>query len=656
MPEFGPAQIQKIKSHSLYTSLSDEQKYVFKEVVFKGKNAFLTGIAGSGKSYLLQSIVFALRLKFGLNVEVTAMTGIAAVNINGKTLHSLFNFALDDQIFDSVEKNEKHIFRKSRGSTSVLVMIYDLQVLIIDEVSMMHSYLFDALELMLRRMRSSTLPFGGVQILLCGDFMQLPPITSGKGNMYLFESTAFQNIPLKVQLKNSFRQQNDQQFLKILSEIRNGIVSQESEEILNQRITSERNINNMQKMMSQTTILNYRNQKQQLSNKIDEIQKQIEMESKSTIIDTLKTLRKLKESQFELHNSKYVPPKQPIRLYPFKKYVLMHKMTQLINCQSQIYQFRAKETGQTELLINIEKPEQTIFGFEGCQIMINRNKDVSHGLCNGTICILKRIFYDAKQPLQTGKEDEFEYKILNVVENCVKIEIEMLFNNKLVSQIIDPQEIEYKDATDKTLAQRIQIPMQLGYALTIHKAQGLTISDAIVSLDGCFAPGQAYVALSRLKSLNGLYLTGFQKKFVKCDQECVKFYEQLDKQYNQRTNKQTNNLINNVQSQELNQSLINNVTCMQQQVQDNNEQQQIQLQNLDLKREELSSNIIKNELQMLQQYQQLCINSQENIETTIKQSEILIEISDRTDIKEIVDPNLIITSLDFDSENIVSID
>lgn len=200
--------------------LNDKQKEAI-EVVLNEKNLFLTGSAGTGKSYTLLYIVDLLQQnskKFGL----TAMTGCAASLINAQTLHSYLGIGLAKDTVDILLKNIK---KKSE----IYNRIKNLEVLIIDEISILDLELFEKISNILKKIKDNDKPYGGVQLILVGDFCQLPPI-NGK---YCFESDLWNEINIEiVELTELVRQQDDILFQKILQYIRKGKCSKKIYEIL----------------------------------------------------------------------------------------------------------------------------------------------------------------------------------------------------------------------------------------------------------------------------------------------------------------------------------------------------------------------------------------------------------------------------------------
>eukprot|EP01117_Protostelium_nocturnum_P013657 TRINITY_DN5109_c0_g1_i5.p1 TRINITY_DN5109_c0_g1~~TRINITY_DN5109_c0_g1_i5.p1 ORF type:complete len:303 (-),score=75.56 TRINITY_DN5109_c0_g1_i5:50-958(-) len=236
----------------IYEGLAEKQKYVISQVL-TGKNVFYTGPAGTGKSFLLKRIISLCKLMKRW-VAITASTGVAATNIGGMTIHSWSGIGLGD-------KKEDEIYHMIRNRKNLMEEWKKTQVLIIDEISMIHAGTLDLLDNLGRRIRvadnaqpeeRSPLPFGGMQIILVGDFYQLPPVFSWKNEKiaheealkkdpkavmptrayFLFESKAWKSLDLKmVELTEVFRQE-DKTFVSLLNSLRNGIITEESEKIL----------------------------------------------------------------------------------------------------------------------------------------------------------------------------------------------------------------------------------------------------------------------------------------------------------------------------------------------------------------------------------------------------------------------------------------
>lgn len=199
--------------------MNDKQKEAF-AIIKQGHNLFLTGSAGTGKSYTLKSIIDYLD-KNNVEYGLTALTGCAAVLINGQTIHSYLYLGISRDI-NAIYINLLKF--KPKYNT-----LKKLQVLIIDEISMMDNELFDVINQLLMRIKGNEKPFGGVQLLLVGDFYQLPPITGD----YCFTSPNWNKLELKiVVLTELIRQKDDNVLQRILEEIRNGKPSDETMKIL----------------------------------------------------------------------------------------------------------------------------------------------------------------------------------------------------------------------------------------------------------------------------------------------------------------------------------------------------------------------------------------------------------------------------------------
>eukprot|EP00033_Pygsuia_biforma_P003605 GCRY01003947.1.p1 GENE.GCRY01003947.1~~GCRY01003947.1.p1 ORF type:complete len:305 (-),score=34.52 GCRY01003947.1:296-1210(-) len=207
--------------------LSDEQQHILDLIVHERKSVFFTGAAGTGKSFLLKRIVESLPAS---STFVTASTGIAAVNIEGTTLHNFVGAGLCiGPISELVGKIKKNRLTRKRW--------IQCRVLIVDEISMVSGPFFDTVEEIARLVRGSKEPFGGIQLVLCGDFLQLPPVEKKGPVIYSFEARSWGRcVQHTVRLNTVFRQQLDTDFIRVLTELRSGKGSEATEKILRQRV------------------------------------------------------------------------------------------------------------------------------------------------------------------------------------------------------------------------------------------------------------------------------------------------------------------------------------------------------------------------------------------------------------------------------------
>ena len=379
---------------------------------------FLTGAAGTGKTTLLERVKNQLSLK----KMVVAPTGIAALNIGGTTINSAFRIGFDT--IPVITKSKDPRFNK---------LLRNLELLIIDEVSMVRAPMLDAISQSLQIHRSSEKPFGGVHVLACGDLFQLPPIIKESEeriiyekyeSVYFFDSHSFKEMDEihYFELTESFRQEEDQKFCELLNNIR---IGHDLESTINQ-------IN---------------------SNCFDPT-----LES-----DFFMTLTSRKKRAEELN-----------------EYKLGH-----IEGQEEI--IRSKESG--DLNENDLPAPRELKIKVGANVMFIKN-DPEGRWVNGTLGIVSECL--------DKKKKHIKIKINNKTH---KVEREEW--NKV--------RFTYDDDSDEVLEEVVssfkQFPIKLGWAVTIHKSQGLTLESCSVDLgSGAFATGQAYVALSRCKNLNSLHL------------------------------------------------------------------------------------------------------------------------------------------------------
>lgn len=442
-------------------TLTDEQLSVI-NLLLNGENVFLTGGGGVGKSYLLSAIYTEFPgLKQELSkrknpdcvsklprIQMCALTGCAALLLGhkAKTVHSWAGIGLGKE---SVTELYIKICRNRKAKKNWLCT----DLLIIDEISMMTAELFDKLDSLGKKIRANKLPFGGIQLLIVGDFFQLPPVSKGDdGVQFAFESAAWLTaITSSVEL-TIIQRQKDETFQKILKEARVGALTKESVQVLRQR-----------------------QERDWKDNKI-----------------------------------------RPTLLFPRRSEVDMINDTNLKALEGRKYTYKARlvhdgkaPTGFTEkdeafqkvlaLFDSAASYSKEFVLIVGAQVMLIANTNPTEGLVNGSRGVV------------TGF---CSYSDLPIVEfvNGVK---------KTVGAHTWPIE-EYE------FVSRSQIPLQLAFAYTIHKCQGSTLDSALVDIgSGIFEYGQAYVALSRVRSLEALYVYDFDKTAFRAHPKVKGFYSKL---------------------------------------------------------------------------------------------------------------------------------
>jgi ATP-dependent DNA helicase PIF1 len=442
--------------------LSTEQRYAL-EKFKRGENLFITGPGGTGKTTLIKNIIdVATSLK--KKTQVCALTGCAAVllNCSARTIHSWSGIRIargdSKKIIDSVLKSGK--LKKAWKK---------IDVLIVDEVSMMSLKIFEILDEIGKHIRYSPKPFGGIQVIFTGDFFQLPPVgTYGEPETeaFCFESLKwFQIFKLEnhIELKTIFRQ-NDKIYIDILSEIRKGELSENNIEILKKYLNREYEKITPTKIFPIRSKVDYVNTT--MFDKLDEDEYQFEYTIKTdckTILDTGKG--------FSLEQS--------------------------IRCEKMTNQEKEYEM---ENLSNNTPCEKILKLKKGASVLCRVNIDMDNGICNGSQGI-----------------------VTNIIEKSDLL-IEVKFSNG-ITKIIEPhywQSEEYPCIAIK------QYPLCLAWAMTIHKIQGATLDMAEIDIgSSVFEYGQTYVALSRVKSLYGLYLSAFAPEKIHANPKVIEFYNNI---------------------------------------------------------------------------------------------------------------------------------
>lgn len=199
------------------------------EILKTGKNVFLTGPAGSGKTYLLAQYIDYLK-KNKVKVAITASTGLAATHLNGRTIHSWCGMRIE-------EKMDKRQINNLKNDDELSSRVISAQVLIIDEISMLNANRLDLVNNICQALRQDLRPFGGLQIVLCGDFFQLPPVARGREDgRFVVESASWSNMDLNICYLNEQYRQEDKNFLEILNAIRKNAIDENILNTLNERL------------------------------------------------------------------------------------------------------------------------------------------------------------------------------------------------------------------------------------------------------------------------------------------------------------------------------------------------------------------------------------------------------------------------------------
>lgn len=414
-----------------------------------GANVFLTGAPGAGKTYVLNQFVKQARQR-GASVAVTASTGIAATYLNGQTIHSWSGVGVAQVMTDTLLKQIKTRRGKRIRATDILV---------IDEISMMHAWLFDMVDQACRAVRRSPEPFGGLQVVMSGDLFQLPPVSNTRRdrelvappselvamreryakagrnpNGFVTESLIWPELnPVVCYLTEQHRQDTGQ-LLDVLTDIRQGTVTDTDRQALDTRIGVEPAGDDV-----------------------------------------------------------------AISLYPNNRQADALNDSKLAQINEPEHRFEAESSGQVSLIKRLKStmlaPEMLSLKV-GAAVMALRN-DTNQQYVNGSLGTV----------VDFVSTTEGEYPMVDF-ENGHTV-------------IMQPAAWEMMDG-ETVLASVKQVPLRCAWAITIHKSQGMTLDRARMDLRRTFAPGMGYVALSRVESMDGLYLDGINERAFLVSPEAVR--------------------------------------------------------------------------------------------------------------------------------------
>lgn len=452
------------------------------DILKTGENVFLTGSAGSGKTYTLNQYIHYLRAR-KVAVATTASTGIAATHMNGITIHSWSGIGIKDELSDHDLANlaRKQVLKDRIKETSVLI---------IDEISMLHAKQLNLVDQVLKHIRNSNKPFGGIQVVVAGDFFQLPPVGSrGETNRdkFAFMSEAWLHAQFKIcYLSEQHRQQAD-------------------------------------------------NSKDNKRLSLDSILNQIRAQEVST--EAIVALQNTFNQDIDMSRT---------RLYTHNVNVNKINEKELAQLQGEAATYNAIAFGDAKLVENLKKTVRTSEALTlkvGAKVMFIKNNNelsVSNGTMGELIGFVA--IKPSKSTLKNGKihsnrsddlddadglDDLGKFEETDSFEDAdvdfpskeaaspIKYPIVKLNTGRQI--VVEPEEWVIEDEHGDVLASYSQIPLGLAWAITIHKSQGMTLDAAEIDLSKTFELGQGYVALSRLKSLEGLKLLGMNDLSLRLD-------------------------------------------------------------------------------------------------------------------------------------------
>ena len=411
---------------------------------------FVTGGAGTGKSHLIKTVQYeadrllskTLQDPEGITVLLTALTGTAAFNIGGNTIHH--TFALNKYLpFPYEPLHEQRL-------NSIRVRLQDLQILVIDEVSMVYKRLLYYVHERLVQIKKCKRPFGGVSVIAVGDFFQLPPVKQKKNerlynNNVSYPEDFWKELFKVVELKEIMRQREDVEFATMLNRLR------------------------------------IRTKEEILDTKLIEHFRECVREGPEDVLHVFATNDEVNDYNLSMLNHNCMDLVE-IKAKDFKKDKTSGKLSLLENPVS---------TKRSEGL-----PSSILLGVTA-RVMLTRNVDVEDGLVNGVMGFISEI----KQSNGNTGETTGIYVVFDNTDVGKKSGKK---NAAGVLEVMVRREEENINGRGRQHIIRHQFPLQLAWACTAHKVQGMTAKEVVVNLDKMFAPGQAYVALSRVTTKKGL--------------------------------------------------------------------------------------------------------------------------------------------------------
>lgn len=405
--------------------LSPEQSAAL-DLLRSGENVFLTGGAGSGKSFLIRQFMRELDPK---EMPILASTGAAAVLLGGRTFHSFFGLGI-------MEGGADATYERASKDKRLMSRLRKVEGVIIDEISMIPGQALMIAEALSQRARESKLPWGGMRVITVGDFAQLPPVTQSGARDWCFLNGVWEASGFQTAILSHNQRVSDNLFLDVLSDVRHGQVTERVREFLNDHVQTHDEDDPGTRLFPRKINAEKFNEK-----------KLYEIDEEEVVIESV--------------------------------YTGSERHIQLLKKASPIAE---------KLILKI-----------GCQVMFLQN-DPQRRWVNGTRGMVTDITSDQ---ITVRKDRGREVQV-------------------------SKSSFALQDAEGMVMAQVEQFPLTLAYATTIHKSQGATLDDLWCDLSQLWEPGQAYVALSRLRSAEGLHLIGWNPRSIIVDPKVLQFYKQFE--------------------------------------------------------------------------------------------------------------------------------
>lgn len=496
-----------------------------------GHNVYLTGAAGSGKTYVLNQYIKYLR-ENEIDIGVTASTGIAATHMGGVTIHSWTGLGIRSKLTEQdIDKLREKQYLSKRFEK--------VRVLIIDEISMMHHYRLDMVDELLRAFKDPEKPFGGIQVILCGDFFQLPPISrkGEPGSKFIYHSKVWRTAKFKICYLEEQHRQTDDESLRILNDIRNNEVSEDTIEKLRTRFKDKNMLvggfggatwgsKNGETVDGNTGGENFNTadfgdmgignsdeiidisdrdvvDPKEVSEPAAPIESPDEVEAAEVVSILDKSLLSSKDDPALTVDVKSLNVKvEPTRLFTHNIDVDSVNDEALDGIGGEEFDYFMESYGNDVLVDTLKKsclaPEHLRLKI-GARVMFVKN-NFEAGYVNGTLGVVADLNDDGP---------------------TIKV-----FSGELIKAEKETWEIE---EDGKVKASITQFPLRLAWAITIHKSQGMSLDAVEVDLSRSFEKGMGYVALSRVRTLDGLTILGLNDMALRVHDEILMVDEKLRK-------------------------------------------------------------------------------------------------------------------------------